>query len=233
MNLDLLNNLIKNKKENKLVQELIKDLNGFMEKDKLEIPILEQIQNKRATSMYCKNSMRNKKHEILKKYAEETISKGQMFYIDNKPYQDKEEYNVFKFENGKEATVKLKKEQLPAHSNVNSILRLENDEFVLDEESTNFIKNEILKMANDLLDNQDKELIEKRKENHIYMVTEEINDRRFFMDITEKLTPKFEEVEFPKNLLEQATEGTVFIYKDGKYQYYSKDGYDRIENLEN
>ena len=65
------------------------------------------------------------------------------------------------------------------------------------------------------------------------MVTEEINDRRFFMDITEKLTPKFEEVEFPKNLLEQATEGTVFIYKDGKYQYYSKDGYDRIENLEN
>ena len=230
MNLDLLNNLIKNKKENKLVQELIKDLNSFMEKDKLEIPILEQIQNKRATSIYCKNSMRNKKHEILKKYDKETISKGQMLYIDN---QDKEKYNVFKFENGKESTVKLKKEQLPEYSNVNSILRLENDEIVLDEESTKFIKNEILKMANDLLDNQDKELIEKRKENHIYMVTEEINNRRFLMDITEKLTPKFEEVEFPENLLEQATEGTVFIYKDGKYQYYSKDGYDRIENLEN
>ena len=38
----------------------------------------------------------------------------------------------------------------------------------------------------------------------------------------------FEEVDFPKELLSEAKEGTVFQYKDGKYNFYSRDGFERI-----
>lgn len=75
---------------------------------------------------------------------------------------------------------------------------------------------------------QDEKLNEYRKEGHLYIVEEDINDRIFLWDITEKPQYTFEEVDFPKELLNEAKEGTVFQYKDGKYNLYSRDGFERI-----
>lgn len=75
----------------------------------------------------------------------------------------------------------------------------------------------------------EEKLQEFRKEGHLYMVEEDRNGRVFLTDITdEESNIVLEETSFPKELVKQATEGTVFIYKNGTYHFYSRDGFERI-----
>lgn len=94
--------------------------------------------------------------------------------------------------------------------------------------SKNEINEEIIKMANEVLDKQDQKLREFRQEEHLYMVEEDRQTRIFLTDITDDTNNiVLEEVDFPEELLNQATEGTVFQYKDGTYHFYSRDGFDK------
>lgn len=104
---------------------------------------------------------------------------------------------------------------------------------IIEEDKNNLSKEEInekiIKMANEVLDRQDEKLKEFRKEEHLYMVEEDKNGKIFLTDITgEENNIVLEEVDFPKELIKQATEGTVFRYKDGTYHFYSRDGFERI-----
>ncbi len=88
--------------------------------------------------------------------------------------------------------------------------------------------NEAVKFLQEL-NNKDKKLEEFRKEDHLYMVEEDRNGRIFLTDITDDTNNiVLEEVDFPKELIKQATEGTVFKYKDGTYHFHSRDGFERI-----
>jgi hypothetical protein len=72
--------------------------------------------------------------------------------------------------------------------------------------------------------NQNANLAKYRKEGHLYLVSEELGNNRFLLDLTEQSKKEFEEVDIPKDLLDIATEGSVLKYTNGTYEYYSDDG---------
>lgn len=233
MNLDFLNNLGNNLKENKIVQNFMKELGEYLEKNistnlfsKEENGILTQIQDERNTSIISRNTMKNHMSEILKSYAQKTSEQGEMCFISSKKDDN---YTVFKYTDNKENIIQLDKNELPERTGINSILRIVNGEYILDEVATKEVTNEITQMANSVLDKQDKQLEEFRREGHLYIVEEDRNDRIYLTDITDTTNNiVIEEVDFPKKLLNQASEGTVFQYKNGGYHFYSRDGFERI-----
>lgn len=90
------------------------------------------------------------------------------------------------------------------------------------------IKQEIIKMSKKVLKEQNKKLVEYRKEGHLYMVEEDVKGRIYLLDLSKKNGVVFEEVDFPQKLIHKATEGAVFKYKKGTYTFYSHDGLERL-----
>ena len=72
-------------------------------------------------------------------------------------------------------------------------------------------------MANELLNKQDKELENFRKDGHIYKVEEQREDRIYLIDVTSGDDLVLEEVDFPQYLLNDAVEETTFKYENGNY----------------
>lgn len=66
------------------------------------------------------------------------------------------------------------------------------------------------------------------KEGHLYLVEEDINNKIYLWDLTDKPNYSFEAKNFPKELMDKAKEGAVFQYINGSYIYYSDDGFERI-----
>lgn len=91
-------------------------------------------------------------------------------------------------------------------------------------ENNKFVKNFLNELEEHLEKNNNY-----RIENHLYMVEEDRNGKVFLTDITNgKAGLVFEEKDFPQKLINQATEGTVFQYKNGEYHFYSRNGFERI-----
>ena len=63
------------------------------------------------------------------------------------------------------------------------------------------------------------------------MESEELGDNRFLYDLTDSPDFEFEEVNIPKDLLDVATEGSVLKYTNGTYEYYSSDGFERLDKI--
>ena len=80
--------------------------------------------------------------------------------------------------------------------------------------------------------NQSQELQENRKEGHLYLVTEDRNGEVYLWDFTDKPEHEFKEVITSEELLKVAKEGAMLQYKDGKYELYSENGYDMLEEAE-
>ena len=74
------------------------------------------------------------------------------------------------------------------------------------------------------------EINQNRKEGHLYLVTEDRNGEVYLWDFTEKPEHEFKEVFTSKELIDVAKEGAMLQFKDGKYELYSTDGYDMLEN---
>ena len=83
-------------------------------------------------------------------------------------------------------------------------------------------------LSNFLENNQ--EINQNRKEGHLYLVTEDRNGEVYLCDFTEKPEHEFKEVFTSKELIDVAKEGAMLQFKDGKYELYSTDGYDMLEN---
>ena len=83
-------------------------------------------------------------------------------------------------------------------------------------------------LSNFLENNQ--EINQNRKEGHLYLVTEDRKGEVYLWDFTEKPEHEFKEVFTSKELIDVAKEGTMLQFKDGKYELYSTDGYDMLEN---
>ena len=97
---------------------------------------------------------------------------------------------------------------------------------------TKELQENIKDMAKEILDKQNINLDKHRKEGHLYVVTEELGNNRFLWDLTDASKTEFEEVDIPKDLLSKATEGIVLKYNNGKYEYYSDDGFERAEKIQ-
>ena len=113
------------------------------------------------------------------------------------------------------------------------------------EELADFLSNVISsKNSNNICDIDKEELIEEskdkeksvdknRKEGHLYLVTEDRGNEVYLWDFTDKPKHEFKETLDSEELLSVAKEGAMLEYKNGRYELYSKHGYDMLENDEN
>ena len=76
MKLEIFNNLAENLKNSKIVEKFMEELNNTLERNNSE----NIINNKNLTTEY-RDKMLLERNEILQKYAEKTIEKGDMYYI--------------------------------------------------------------------------------------------------------------------------------------------------------
>lgn len=210
MNLDLFNNLRKNETINNFVEELL----NYLKKDN-NLGIIEQAKKENNISEISENKMINKQNDILKAYADKTKESGALYFINCKS-KNENKYIIFKYENNKETTVKLNEKQLPKDFKINDVLRQKDEKFIVDIESTDLIKNQIQEMIDEVIENQNNKLNDFRQENHSYIVEEDRNDRIYLKDL--KTGKILEEVDFPKELLDKAKEGTKFKYINGEYK---------------
>lgn len=99
-------------------------------------------------------------------------------------------------------------------------MRKSGNDFILDDKATQTIANTIKNDAKALIEKQNQELADYKKEKHIYLVTEDTNNRIFLYDTTSKPKFEIEEIDFPEELRSVATEGKKFIFTNGSYKLY-------------
>ena len=217
MDLDFFNNLGKTLKQNKDVKNFIDNLGDFLQQNNNtsnEEGILKQLQNERKTSIATRNSIRDEIQNILKEYANSNFKDEEMYFISSKKDGL---YISYRYEKGEKSVEKLDTKELPDDVKVNDILRKENEKYVVDNELTEEVLYKIDEMANELLNKQDNELENFRKEGHIYKVEEQREDRIYLVDVTSGDDLVLEEVDFPQYLLNDAVEESTFKYKNGNY----------------
>lgn len=242
MNLDSLNIFTKglNIKEN--ARPFMKELSNYLENIKTkrlnnqtgEISIIEQIESNNKLTTGNKNSIIWKENNIILKYAKQNFNNKTIYFVkdskktywlNNEKYYDNEVYKVLKIQNNKIQEIEMSKNDMPNDIGVNDVFRKENGKYMLDNIATKELKEEITKMAEEIIAKQNRNLEKHRREGHLYIVTEEVGSNRFLKDINNYSKSEFEEVNIPKELLEKATEGIVLKYTNGKYEYYSEDEY--------
>lgn len=213
MFLDKINNLMNNVKRNVEAHDFINELKEEIENENTSI--LDRIQKDNKVSIGTKNKIDSKMDEILKNYADETIENGDLYYVVEKKDN---EYIVYKYGQEDDSVLKINENDLVSNVKIYCALRLKNETYVIDAEASAEIENRLINMVNELLEEQNQVLKNYRKEGHLYRVSEKINKSVFLHDITDNPNFEVEEVEFPGELLNEADEGTIFIYENGTYK---------------
>ena len=235
MNLDKINEIFNNIKENDIVENFIKQLSNYLEENvklnNLEQPIIEEILKANKLTTGNENQIIWNLDEVVEKYAKENYNNEAIYFIkdnkkiywqNNKKNYDDSFLTALKVENGEVEELEIKKSDTLKNITVNDVVKIYDGEFIVDSIATKELKDEIKKMADDIIEKQNEELNKYRKENHLYIVCEEIGKNRFLKDITEKSDFEFEEVNIDENLLDKVTEGTIIKFEDGKYKYFGE-----------
>ena len=176
--------------------------------------LLDKIKSTRNVSLISENQINNQKDEILENYSREEWSKGPIYFIADRIGND---YRIEKYDNGGRENMRLAKNDLPEDVKVNTIIRENEGKYIVDQEATSYILEQIEENANQILDEQDAKLQAYRQEGHLYTVTEDMNSRIFLWDLTEKPETEIEEVDFPNELRANVSEGTTLLYENGRY----------------
>ena len=237
MNLDLVNDLFNNLKESKFVQNFIKELSNYLEnmnknnfnRVNEEVPIIEDILSKNNFTTGNKNSIRWNLNDVILTYTQKDLSNDEIYFV--KDIKNNDAYTVLKAKNNEVEEIEINKKDMPGEVKINDVLKIKDNKYVIDNISTKELQEDIKNMAKEILNKQNINLDKHRKEGHLYMVTEELGGNRFLWDLTDAPKTEFEEVEIPKDLLNVATEGMVLKYTNGKYEYYSDDGFERAEKI--
>lgn len=222
MNLDLFKDLIKSTKENDIVQSFIKELgdclkNNLNNNEKNQIPLVQKIIDGRILTTRYRDEINIQRHDIINNYSKEHSEQGEFYYVYNK--RSNNTYGIVSHKNGEDgANIGIKESQLPEGAGVDSVLREKNGKYTLDEVATEELQEELTEMINRLLERQDNELKKQRVEGHLYEFVEKSGDTVWLIDKTKNDGNCFEEVDFPSDVLDKATEGRVFQYINGGYQ---------------
>lgn len=223
MNLDILDNLINNLKENDFIKKFGEELNNYLD-DKIEhqnrktdinqVSILEEMQKENKITTEYRDKMLVARNKILQEYAQKTKDKGNMYYI----YDcTKEQYLLTNCENNKSNQI-IKLEKVPEGAQIDSVLRMNKNKFELDVQATEEIKIQISEEINKLLKEQERVMEERRIDGHIYEFVEKTNDRICLIDTTKDTGDVFEEFKFLENVFEDAKQGDLFEYSKGQYK---------------
>lgn len=222
MNLEFFNQLANKLEQNqgvqKFINELEKLLKNAMEGNDSNMGILDRIEKERNVSLISKNKMRNQKQEILKCYAERTQSEGDLYFVTKK----RNEEGTYRVEKYNGISMEVLNLQFSKDVLSDSIMREKDGQYVLDEKATKYVAEEIESMVEQILEEQASELKDYRREGHLYLVTEDTNGRIYLSDQTENRGYEIEEVDFPKGLKKDVSEGTILKYAGGTYQVWEK-----------
>lgn len=204
------------------------------------MPIIEDILSKNNVTTGNENSIRWKFDDAILNYAEQNFKNDSMYFVqdskktywsNNEEHYNNNVFSVLKVENNQIEEIEINKKDMPKGIGVNDVFTIKEDEIVIDNLATEELQEEITNMAEEIINKQNAKLDSYRKEGHLYMVSEELGKNRFLWDLTDAPKFEFEEVDIPKDLLDRATEGSVLIYTNGNYEYYSNDGFERAEKI--
>lgn len=221
MNLDFVNNLFNNLKENKVAIDFMNELSDYLENNGWNNLLADDltINDTKIISKY-KDNMLKERANILQDYAENTKEAGEMYYIYNVSENEKNSYNISKTDkNHKILTLSI--DELPKGTQLGSVLRKQGDKFILDANATRIVGKRINEMIEEQIKKQNQFLKDKRIDGHMYEVEEKDNGRIWLYDLNNIEgggIEEFEEIEFPKNLYQMSKRGDKFLYKDGEYQ---------------
>lgn len=238
--LDLENSIFNNLKENEFVKDFMNELSNYLKNNvnfkEDNVSIIEDILANNNLTTVNKRSIMWNEDEVILKYAEKIGNDEPIYFVkdskksywlNNKEHYNNDVYAVLKVQNNEIQELEISKKDMPKAVDVNDVFRIENGKYIVDIVATKELREEIMKMANEIIDKQNMKLDELRKEGHLYMVTEEMGNNRFLRDVTIYSKTEFEEVDIPRYLLDMATEGSVLKYTNGKYEFYSDDGFDK------
>lgn len=234
MNLDLVNGIFNDLKENKFVQGFIKELSNYLKNNIENISKVADVDDKwnglllDDLTLYdekiitkFRNEMLIQRSNILQKYAKNTKENGDMFYIYDIAANERNSYNLCGYSPEKSHEIVTKAiEELPAGSKLGSVLRKQDEKFILDEEATKNVGKEINIMIKEKIEEQNRYLNSKRIDGHIYEVGEKYLGRIWLYDlnnVSDGGIEGIEEIKFPKDLYATAKEGDLFVYKNGEY----------------
>ena len=225
MGLEFVNNLKKNLSKKETLSNIADGIQDFItevaerlnDNNNNELDIVSIITSEKKASLTSENSIMKARDEILKEYAKNTTEEGDLYFIFNK-VKGTDDYRVIQMGENIDKTITVNSKDLPQNSNLNQVMRLKDGKFELDTVGTEKVQDKIYEKAEEILDRQDKKLQDYRKDGHIYVVTEDKNNRIFLWDTTAKPDFEIEEINFPKELLNEAKEGSKFIYKKGNYE---------------
>lgn len=221
MNLDFVNNLFNNLKENKVAIDFMNELSDYLENNGWNNLLADDltINDTKIISKY-KDNMLKERANILQDYAENTKEAGEMYYIYNVSENEKNSYNISKTDkNHKILTLSI--DELPKGTQLGSVLRKQGDKFILDANATRIVGKRINEMIEEQIKKQNQFLKDKRIDGHMYEVEEKDNGRIWLYDLNNIEgggIEEFEEIEFPNNLYQMSKKGDKFLYKDGGYQ---------------
>lgn len=220
MNLNLFNNLINNSKENNIFQKFIEELNKFLEdNERNQVLLVQKILNGRALTTKYRDEINIERHDIINNYSKENSKQGEFYYVYNK--RSDNTYGIVSHKNGEAGiNIVVKESELPKGAGVDSVLKVKNGKLVLYKDATEKIQKELTEMINKLLEEQASRLEMQRVEGYLYRFVEKTGDTVWLINETNYTGECFEEVDFPNELLESATEGTIFQYINGEYQLY-------------
>ena len=231
MLLNVFNRLINITKENEAVQNFIKELSKFKEENDIKnIPrkekslIQELLEQNKLTTRY-RDKMHVERRHILNDYAEQTAEKGPMYYIYNK---DDDEINTYHLcicdKENSHRVIEVQGSVLPEGAGVDSVLRMENEKYVLDNIATEKVYKEMEEMVTEVLAEQ-KEYIENcRIEGHSYEFIEQSQNGIWLMDIDKKNNYDncFQDLKSLEEPFVDAKEGDIFKYINGEYIKWNK-----------
>ena len=228
MNLDLIQNIINGARDNKLVQNFIKELQNYLEKNNSNtkgegIHLMDINLNSNKLITKYRDKMLTARNDILNNYAKQTLDKGEMYYIYSKNSNLQNTYNLCVCEEGQShIVIEANRNELPEGIEVGSVLRKLGENYILDDEATETIREQINEMQDQLIEEQAEFLESRRIEGHIYEMSEKTSDRAFLFDITDSSVSdeEIEEIDFPIELLQDASEGDMFKYINGNYEKY-------------
>ena len=221
MNLDFINNLFNNLKENKLAIDFMNELSDYLENNEWNNLLADDltINDTKIISKY-KDNMLKERANILQDYAENTKEAGEMYYIYNVSENEKNSYNISKTDKSHKILT-LSIDELPKGTQLGSVLRKQGDKFILDANATRIVGKRINEMIEEQIKKQNQFLKDKRIDGHMYEVEEKDNGRIWLYDLNNIEgggIEEFEEIEFLKDLYQMSKKGDKFLYKDGEYQ---------------
>ena len=237
MNLNIANDIFNNLKENKFVQNFIKELSNYLENNLNKNSNLSNnnclwnnlnsedltIDNTKIITK-IKNEILTERNNILQNYAKDTIENGEMYYIYGMSANKNNSYNLCICEEGKSHEVITKAmEELPKGTTLGSVLRKQDNDFIIDTEATKTIEKQIDNMIQEKIEEQKEYLDSRRIDGHIYEVGEKYSGRIWLYDSNNSIgggIEGIEEIEFPDDLYKNAKMGDLFIYQNGDYEKY-------------